>query len=338
MNINFSTLKGFCKGELACKLKRWILLGNEDGQIALALQQILKMLTFNDNEKCNVIQYQYCDISSDPQKLLTALCTTSLLQAKTIVVVKNCKENFPKEFEKIIFKNFMGILILIMEEIKKNSHIKSLAENDNLSVVIKCYKQDSSEVVRYIIGYLKEQKFTFDEAVPYIIQTSVPNNLLVVQNELEKLMLYKIYTKQISKADVEALVEKAGDPVMNKICYSFAIKEAQSFLENLDTAYNCGLSYMYILRVLQIYFRRLLYIKTREQQGESLTLIIQSLQPQVWGELKKELIKLIHDLSSDYIETTLLQLVEIEIKCKKYSFNPECMVEIELLMLTRKGC
>ncbi len=213
------------------------------------------------------------------------------------------------------------LLILVGGELRKGSKIvKSISEISGASVV-PCYTAQHTEIERYIKKYLLEHGLTFEEELPSYIASLLYNNLLNVDNELHKLVLFspksKIYIK-----DAEKLYKQDSEIDFNKIGEYFC-RRSYSTLSYVATHKNI----IQILRAICYYMNKLIKVKLKIQSGQDIEKAISSLSPPLFFRDKNIFLKILSEMSIEKLISNLRGILSIEKKLKQGMLDDECAMQ-----------
>ncbi len=165
-------------------------------------------------------QYQVSyDLEEVPlANALEDLDTYSLLSDKKVIIIKNILattvENEIKHLLKYLENyNSNNLLILTCDKLDSKSFAKKLKASKNIK-----YQKIEIDDRNYIINKLKNYKID-NEAISYLLELC-KGDITKIDTECEKLIFYKIDSKEITKEDIKKIaIEKLGES--NDILFSF---------------------------------------------------------------------------------------------------------------------
>lgn len=155
----------------------------------------------------------------DLRDALEDLDTYNFLTSKKIVIIKNAFSNLNEKNMEHLFKYIENpspdnLLILTVKKIDNRLNIiKKIKKNDNVTILT--LKVNSFQ---YIKDCLKEYKI--DHKAVSLLMEKCRDDITKIENECNKLKLYKKDSLQIIEEDVENLVEKKLED-SNEALFSF---------------------------------------------------------------------------------------------------------------------
>jgi DNA polymerase III delta subunit len=114
-----------------------------------------------------------------------------LFSTKKAIVIKDVGDTIKKDvLELVKDKNADYLLIIQGENLRKSS--KTYKELEALSglCVMSCYKLDLSSMALFVDKFLKNQNIRYKRELPGMLAQFLPDNALLVQNELDKITQY----------------------------------------------------------------------------------------------------------------------------------------------------
>ncbi len=329
--------------EQLAKFKHWLIFGSDNGQIKIIVDKLVK--AYSNNKNTNLLRYDNTNLKGDISKLYSALSIADLFGGKTIVILDYANE-FQKELENILQnRQLQGLLIILAAELKKDSKIRKIAETSNYIGAVNCYKKEDKDILAYIKCYLTEHKIYYEPLVPELILQALPKNNLIIQNELDKLIEYKVNTltaaqKIITVDDVNNIIVQEGDVALNKICRDVIIGDVQSFVLNFNKACSNHINFMLILRTLQNYLYQVLELKILMKQKnnnqsyiskEQWQMLLNQSKKQIFGTAKDEMLEILTNIKLEKIQFLLQSLLIVEIESKKQTYSKTELIVESLL-------
>jgi DNA polymerase-3 subunit delta len=323
MNINLNQLDAYLLKSLITA--NFLLVGDDFGQIVYITDKLLKKY-FGD-EQYYSDTFQYSDLQKDSSPLRNSLQSLQLFSEKKAIVIKGIGDTIKKEILELV-KNKSSDYLLIMqgENLRKSS--KSYKELESISglCIISCYKLDLTSMAIFVDKFLTSQNIKCNKELPSIIAQFLPDNILLAQNELEKIVQY-LGNEELTLEIVEKIVLGVKDFSCMNLCEAIAFKDKGKMLEQLRRIESEGINFVNIIRMLQNYFARVLYVvKEAHLNGSRVEIIINGLKPPVFFKEKSALVKICDTVNYDYATELMNELIELEISCKFTAFNPDMLL------------
>lgn len=324
MKLNANTIEAFLKN-LSNTIKTFLIYGPEEGLIQITSNRLVAHFS-SDNEVI-VIKYDFKDIKDSPQLLREELSTSSLFGEKKLILIENCTASVSKEFGLFIQNNISDTkLIFISGELGPSSTLRKLFETAASCAAIACYKDDPIQMQRFISQYLSARNFKFDNDVPVVLSEILPSNRLLVSNELEKLITYNFYEKQIEFDDVIHVIHESSEVGLDELCVGFINKDQVLIQKNISRMLSENTNFMLIIRVLQKYVSRIIEVISHQEQGLSIDQAIAKLAPPVFFKQKDNLVKCARSINQAKAFQLMDSLLKLEIQSKSIGFAPETLV------------
>lgn len=325
MKINSNTIDSWLKN-LPSGLRFAVIYGQDLGQGKIVCDKIVKAIS--SNSEINVISLSFDDIKGNPSSLSDEMASLSLLGDRKIIVINDAPATLSKEFQEIL-KNPKGdaILIFLAEELKPTSNLRKLSESSEIGVSIACYKDDPRVLQTVIRSYLLENKVKFDQDVPSYLAEILPPNRLLIQNELNKLVIYSLnQNKPIEVDDIEQVVGDASELGLDELCIALVTKNREIMQKQISKMIAEEKSFVFVLRVLLRYVMRILEVYTSMEKSKTIEEGVGSLSPPVFFKQKDNLIRVIKTTPAPLVKGLLKRLLQLELDCKNTRVDPQTLV------------
>ncbi|UTR07916.1 DNA polymerase III subunit delta [Alkalihalobacillus sp. LMS6] len=126
---------------------------------------------------------------------------------------------------------------------------------------------NEEQVKQWMVNAVGEQGFTIDKAAAQLLFARVGSNLMLIEKELEKCMLFTADKKHIVEQDVETLVAETVDESIFSVVESVAIGKTDQALKTYHKLLRQKEEPLAMLALLTRQFRNLLYVKIRQEKG-----------------------------------------------------------------------
>lgn len=312
MNIKIEVLELYLKkneGGL-----NFFLIGNDYCQISYATDKILKKY-FKD-EAINIKKVNYRDLQENPSILQHQLCSLQLFSRKKALIIQNIKNDLESRILELI-KNYGNkyLLILQAENFKKSSNTYKFFASLNTFYFINCYKLCNSAVINFIIYYLKKNNIFFNTEIVMTIANILPNNLLLIENELKKIIEYLGKDTELSIRIIHNILHRSRELEYIELFYSLLCGNHIDIVKNLYKVHNISVSN--IIRIMQGYLNKIIVIKyIQKQKNQSAYNVINELEPPVFFREKDMILDICKKVSYKSSMDFMQKLIELEIQCK----------------------
>lgn len=249
-----------------------VLLYGEDDSSVLNKYNIILNNFINKKYELNDISQE--NIKNNPTYLSENFFTTSMFLTNTIYTLRLIdKENeFTKYIETLFeteeIKNVDNFLLITAGNLDTKSSLRKYAEKSKYIACIGCYEESNPE--SFISNKLKEYGFVFNNSMVNYILQNVGTNTTMIQNEIEKLSLYKIDDKILTIDDLKECIKDISNNKLDDFCNNFCSMYTQETIKIAKKLMNNGVDVITLTRVLIKYFLQLQKIKEYLKKGETI--------------------------------------------------------------------
>ena len=334
MQANFNKLDSFIsKGNLCY----FLVMGNEDGKISSAVQKLIDSLLNGKDDPFNPVYYEYSQIKKNPAMLNEAMRSITLFGDKKVVILQGCGERIHKDVEKVLDRNQgNAYLVCVARDAKKTSPIFKTIDKLSNSLVVMCYKEEGAShksAIKSILDakLLEYQEISYESGILDLLADFLPSNQLIIENEIEKLLLYK-KAGQIELEDIIDVVSDTAELSLHDLCTAIATANKSLIQKQFQKIKQDGANFVFVLRVLQNYFQRLLDVKNQmDLDGKSAYQAVAGLKPPVFFRQRDDLVKIASKIGMEKVKSLLGKFVAFEAECKRSMINTETQLENMLL-------
>lgn len=319
MKLNSYQLDKYKQTNKFALLRLILVYGPDEIGIDHIVEQCIK--DFDSLNSANITRVEYKNIKDNFIHIIDELNSTSLFASMNIVVINDCPNSLPKSIIDILTNHkFVGKLILKANDLKPHSNLRKFFESHKQALSIACYKDDISQIQQFITQYLQQNNAKFDNNIVKILTSLMPSNKLLIKQEIDKLLLY-CQSDPIDEQSVYDVISDAFEIQLDDLCQAVALNDKSNIIRLMDKAKEQGINFMLIIKVIQIYFSRILEILILAEKGQQLQNAIDSLKPPVFFKQKNSMIIACKALTLDKITNFLRNFVNVELNCKKMPLN-----------------
>lgn len=308
--------------------KAILIFGPDNSVININLNDLVEKFKKNKFEVQNV---NIENFKNNPACLIEDFQAFSMFVKNTLFVLKlidrpNDFTKHLKSFFEIQNLNENNFLIITADDLAAASSLRKYCESaENIGTIV-CYEEDEKNISAYIQKKLKEYNFNFTFDVVAYLSTNIGTNKLIINNELEKIALYK-NDNNLTLEDVKKCIRNISSFDLNEfINYFTSLKATESF-NLLNKAKDENVQNIIIVRSLIKYFLQLQLLKYRIDSGEQIDYVIEN--ERVFWKQKPTIKAHLEKWSLNNINLMLEKFIELE-KTSKFNNNSN---EIESFML-----
>lgn len=144
----------------------------------------------------------------------------------------------------------------IVNLIKKNGIVKKIEAND-------------SYITDYINGYLKDNGYSINNSDVIYFINRVGSNINNITNELDKLILYKINDKIITKSDIDLLTIENIDDSIYELVNAILKNDSKKAIKLYYNFINNGMDVNQMIAIVGSQIRLLYQVKRLHNKGKS---------------------------------------------------------------------
>ena len=296
-----------------------------------SLDKKIEELIINNNFK-DASKSIYSLDETPLENALEDLDTYSFLTPKKIIIIKNIdsiNKDEQEEDKAHLIKylqnpNQDNLLIITAKKLDKKLKLYKEITN-NTEVIIPEY--NSKDIIKELLNDYKINNNDID----YIIELC-DNDQIKIKNECEKLKLYCIDSKTITKEQIEEIVvKKFGDP--QNLVFSFARYIAENDKTNALNIYRELLNYgkhpLEIVSLIANQLRSLLKIKLLEEQNYNKNQISEIINKKPFYVEKQQELTRLYNLND--INYLIKKLQDIDMKMKTTDLDYNMLIEMYII-------
>lgn len=247
----------------------YLVYGDDKGILNREIDDIKKKIGIGEDD---VIFYSI----EEAEDITREALTMSLFSSKKMLIIDST--SYLSEKKEV---NNIKLLEDYFEHYNENSYLVFTSNGDSVDSRKKLVKLISSKgkvlkteasndyLMRYVKDYLKDQDYKMDGiTITYFLGRS-GNNIDNITNELDKLMLYKMDDKIITKEDVTLLVEDEMENSIYDLVGSILKDNKEMAMKLYNKFIQNGMDASQIIVILSSQMRLLLQVKMLYNKGKS---------------------------------------------------------------------
>ena len=238
----------------------FMIIGDDDKLIQFSLFEILNKIEYDDNNKIiyDMNVNNFMDVIEEASMV-------SLFSPVKIIVVNNfsldkINDNEIEYLERYIDSNNKDVYIILISE-KVDARKKSYKLFKDNFKIIDVLKIDNNNILEYIVNKVKDNKFKMNMMDIEYFLSKVGNDINNINNELDKLFIYKEDSKVINKDDIDMLIFDNIDNVIYEFTNAILDEEYDRVKLMYDKFMLDNVSLDYLISTVGGCFRNSLIIK-----------------------------------------------------------------------------
>jgi DNA polymerase-3 subunit delta len=312
MNINFRQIEYQLKNHNLGL--NFFLIGDDFGQIFYTTHKLINKY-FLDEEK-NIEKIEFSDLQKDHSLLVNTLQSQQLFSSKKAVIIQNVGDTIKNDILEVIKNNTINYLLIFQaENLRKTSKTYKCFESLQNYCFVNCYKLDLNGTQNFIEDFLRKNSINFNSEMTAIIANSLPDNVLLIQNELEKLVKFLGERKDLSIEIIEKIISGIKDLSYINLVHAIIFKNRENLITQLNKLE--GINLFNSIRIIQNYLSKVLLVKNKETfENHSLRNLIDNLRPPIFFKEKSMFFEICKKISFDEALNFMEELLELELKIK----------------------
>ena len=196
--------------------------GTDEGEINKGFQEVKTSLGCNSND-LNIAHLTAEQIKKNPFIATDEANTISLMGGQRILLIEE-----ESSFSEASLTHFLdnkksdAILLIKAGNLAKTSALRKEAEDNPFVLAFACYPPSEAELKKNIQGILFQAKKTASQDVLDILVQKLSSNAGIVQQEIDKLLLYLGDKKSISIQDIDAIITDSKETTFDDFCIMLA--------------------------------------------------------------------------------------------------------------------
>ena len=299
------------------KNKIILLHGKNDG---LKNEEVQKL---QSKIKKEIKYYDEKQIIENKEFFLSEILNRSLFESEKIILIKRASEKIRSIIEELIEKQSIeDIFIIDCDTLDKKSKLRNFFEKDKKNLVSVAFYPDTNETLSKIAHtFLKNKKISLSSSNINFIVNKCNGDRKSLNNELEKIELYKLNKKEINEQDLFKLINLNENHSVNELIDFCLAKNQKKTLDILNDNIFSDEDCIIITRTMLKKTKRLLKLIQDFKITKNLEKTINNAKPPIfWKE--KEITKQQLNKWSDYkAQKLIVEINETELQLKRLPVN-----------------
>ena len=284
----------------------------------------------------SVVSLTPADLKNTPDRVLEEANTPDLMGGRRLIWLKEVTAGQADIMTDFIQKRQTdAFLLMTAENLTKSAALRVESEMDPNILVVACYPPEVTDLRRIIQNFAREAGFELTpDATDYLIQNT-DNNILILNNELDKISLWNNDKKRITLDLIQHLVG-SGTVTPDTLVQAVANRQTERTLFSLNALLSQGENPVTLVRMLARYFSNLLKGVDKLEAGENPSDIAKKILKPAQFRLEESVITQLRSWSKKALLKAHHTLLDAEIKMKSGILDPELILKQTLLMLIKR--
>ncbi len=274
---------------------------------------------------------------SDASTIMQSARTVPLFGGTKLVIVKEIDRMPDTEKERFLdyIKDPVRETCLVMTSVKPDMRKRFFAQLQKQWPSIQFYHPyDEDQTEKWIRSYLKQKGYRIDDEGVRFLYEAHGRELQVLQNELQKLMLYKGSPGEIEASEVAEISGHSREFNPFELAEAVGDKDLGNALKILSRLVEEGMPPLLILSALAAKFRKIWRGKELEEEGLTDQEILRNLNVRFH---EKRFLRQLHGFQEQEIARHYLQLIAIDESVKSGSSRHQIWIETMIQRICKGG-
>jgi DNA polymerase-3 subunit delta len=158
------------------------------------------------------------DIAADPARLADEAGTMGLFGGRRALWIKSTSRNIAPAVDAVLKSDLQETVIVIEGgDLQKSSPLRTLCERSPRALALPCYADSGKDLGTIVDETLKQNGFSIGREARTALLASLGGDRLATRGELAKLMLYAKGQREITLADVDAIMSDVSSLAMDSV-------------------------------------------------------------------------------------------------------------------------
>ena len=341
MKWNVKQLDGLLK-QNAANVPPFVCIYGEDAGLAKDYaQKVAKYLCDDLNDPFRVDRFRVEDVVENPQSLLEATQTVSLMGDSKLVYLQGVSKDLPASEKATVTQAILDVLEHINEGVHfvfaasgfdpKIALIKHIEKNGN-AIGVRCYQDSNQSIKQLLQNKLRDEGKQMQPDAMAFLLNNLGNDRAVTMAEIEKLMIYTTGQDTITLQDCLDCLSAAPSVNAFKLCDAIGMRQKEMVELYLHHLREEGQDANMILAMVIRHVRRLIQAREMNNQGMAMDRAMMSLKPPVFFG-KAEFERQVRDYPVKRLQTALQRLLALQHQSRAGGVAPDLVVERGIMAL-----
>lgn len=309
-----------------------LIYGNDVGGVKTMAKTIIKKFLEGEDEQESLTTLTSDDIKDNENIIIDEIASKGFFSSKKLVLLVDPPESSVSALQEAIKSIGSESFILVTGgEMKKESKIRKLFEDSRELTALLCYKEEGLGLKKHITDWLLANKISADmDALEYLV-ANLGEDMLITNNELEKLSIYLGDERKLTYTDVQHVLADNSDIAVSEIMFEITCKEPKDVEKSLTRAFAEGTASIAIVRSMLWHFNRLLSAKFMIQNGMGVDPVIESLR--LFYKHKEPFKNSLRKWNIQQLQDAIKHITKLELEVKSNFADQEMILRDSILKL-----
>lgn len=310
----------------------YLIIGENKEQIDFYLKEILNKIDFSEDNKItyDLNESTISDIL-DEASMISLFAQTKVIIGSNFDITKMDDLSLEYLTKYVNSPSKDAYIILIAKSIDARKASYKIFKN-NFKIIDTSKTNNKEDIFTYVKKKIKDNKYDMNDSTIEYLLSKTNNNISDIDNELNKLFIYKEDNKTITISDIDTLVPDSID----NIIYEFTNAILENDYDTIAKMYNNfkieNISFDYLISSIANSFRQALTIKILNNDKESISSIAKTIGKKEF--YVKKMLERIYNYTEEDLTKYINKLALID---RNYKSGKSNIDELELFLLNKNS-
>lgn len=310
----------------------YLIIGENKEQIDFYLKEILNKIDFSEDNKItyDLNESTISDIL-DEASMISLFAQTKVIIGSNFDITKMDDLSLEYLTKYVNSPSKDAYIILIAKSIDARKASYKIFKN-NFKIIDTSKTNNKEDIFAYVKKKIKDNKYDMNDSTIEYLLSKTNNNISDIDNELNKLFIYKEDNKTITISDIDTLVPDSID----NIIYEFTNAILENDYDTIAKMYNNfkieNISFDYLITSIANSFRQALTIKILNNDKESISSIAKTIGKKEF--YVKKMLERIYNYTEEDLTKYINKLALID---RNYKSGKSNIDELELFLLNKNS-
>jgi len=257
-----------------------LLYGSNEGMIAEFSQKFALTACDDLTDAFRVTTFQTDALEKDISALYADYNATSMMGGRRVILIKEANNNLTKHIKELL-ENSVSDTLIVMSSLSVNtkSSLVTYLNASPVGIACGCYEDRAENITSYVRSFFIQNKVTISSDAIELLCARLSPDRKVSLNELEKLMTYIGFKRNVTIEDVQKVVSDASGNSIEDLSYFVALGQAEQAVNTYESLLNGGEEPVMLLRNLAYHFLKILECVAQMEKGNTADMALSSLRP-----------------------------------------------------------
>lgn len=243
-----------------------LIYGPDEGLVRERVKTIIHAVLGENPDPFAIIELNGASFKENETRLFEECAAMGFLVSKRVIVLRDVPEKIAKDVEAVIPTLDASTYLIVAEgELTPRAPMRQLFEQHQKLAALPCYKDEAQDIAQLIRTELAKTGHAIKPDAMHALAARLGNDRGVSISEIAKLATYTWDTREITLADVDALIPDNATHEGSDIAYALVAGDAARFDKHVSAMLRDGTQPIMILRAIGRHIQRLSTVHSLSQ-------------------------------------------------------------------------